>query len=201
MKSAATSLLDIAQRQWLVARDARDLAGVRRLLREALAHSGSEALNKSETELAWTRLILLLLQENDESMQAEAHRILVMCGFRFRLAPACLMHMCPRDAAEMVVCSGKSDAQQAIAGTGHAVKVVKDLKREILPAKNANRELKVFAVDNFLPELALEALQRLFARDNRFWNDHRYEDPATGYEAVLSTFLVPFLPFMACSTC
>jgi hypothetical protein len=153
---SAAALLDAAQRRWLAATDERDIAGVRGLIRQALLAAAPPtrfALSPEEASAAWTRLILLLLQEGSAARQVEAEEFLAARGFRFRLAPGCLAHIV-----------GERDR---VSGPQHLCATAEPACIGIAP--------------DALPLPVLAGLQRAFAQHSPFWDAHRYDDPATGY--------------------
>ena len=145
-----SSLLEAAQRRWLEVRDSRDLHCVTGLLRQAVAG----ALDPNEASAAWTRLMLLLMQDGSPERQAEAEALMAARGFRFRLA--CLTRVV---GTRCTVAAGMSAP---------------------LPGASAEQAY-VHTAQDVLPPLVLGALRRAFAKGSAFWDAHRYDDPATGY--------------------
>jgi hypothetical protein len=151
-----SSLLQAAQRRWLEVRDSRDLDCVTDLLRQALAGGPPGALDPNEASEAWTRLMLLLMQDGSPERQAEAEALMAARGYRFRLVTACLT----RDVGSRChVAAGVSAPPPCVSA----------------------EPSYVHTAQHVLPPLVLGALRRAFSKGSAFWHAHRYDDPATGY--------------------
>ena len=151
-----SSLLQAAQRRWLGVLDSRDLDCVTGLLRQALAGGPHGALDPNEASEAWTRLMLLLMQDGSPERQAEAEALMAAHGYRFRLATACLT----RDVGSCCHVAARESAP---------------------PPGTSAEPTYVHTAEDVLPPLVLGALQRAFLKGSAFWHAHRYDDPATGY--------------------
>ena len=176
--------LDNAQATWNAASNRGDLDSAEAQLRKCVATaaaiearaewSAGEDAYASETELvdfAFTRLALLLLQRGDRGGEDEGRAILWHRGFQRKLTQTILLYTAGQNGAIPTT----KDPPRFRSGDG-AVQVIGGAD---------GREPDVIVVDGALGAPLFARLQEVFKPASPFWDEHNYEDQATGYFSYL----------------